>query len=154
MKSRRNTSKKLNILIDTSFLLPALGIEVEDEAMKVIPLFRKVNVYYLEIALLEAVWKILRIVDKEKLKEIELGLKAIRNTYRVIEPPPEAYINAIKIYDEGHKDYIDAVHYATAKVLQIPWLTIDYRFLEFLKNKNFPVEDVILTPEDLSKTFK
>ena len=29
---------KPKILVDTTFLLPALGVEVEDEAMSVIPL--------------------------------------------------------------------------------------------------------------------
>ena len=42
------------MLIDTTFLLPALGVEVEEEAMKVIPFFRKLEVYYLEAGLMEA----------------------------------------------------------------------------------------------------
>ena len=154
MKSRKGISKKLSVLIDTSFLLPALGIEIEEEAMKVIPLFRKLDVYYLEIALLEAMWKVLKIVDRAKLERVRLGIEAVRNTYRVLEPPPEAYIDAIRIYDEGHRDYIDALHYATAKALGIPWLTLDNRFIEFLKSRSYPVESIILTPRDLEKMLR
>ncbi len=49
MSSRRSTLTGLKVLIDTTFLLPALGIDVEEEAMDVIPLFRKIKVYYLEV---------------------------------------------------------------------------------------------------------
>ena len=68
MRSRRSISKRPKILIDTSFLLPALGIEVEEEAMRIIPLFRRLEVYYLEIALLEAMWKVLKLWVEIDLK--------------------------------------------------------------------------------------
>jgi len=64
-------------------------------------------------------WKVLKIVGREKLERVKIGLEAIRKSYRVAEPPPEAYIEAIKIYDKEHRDYIDALHYATAKALGI-----------------------------------
>ncbi len=56
MSSRRGISGtvKPKLLVDTTFLLPTLGIEVEEEAMKVIPFFRRFEVYYLEVGLLEA----------------------------------------------------------------------------------------------------
>ncbi len=47
MRSRRSTSGRASVLVDTSFLLPALGIEVEEEVMEVIPMFRKLEVRYL-----------------------------------------------------------------------------------------------------------
>ena len=47
--SRGNTSARPRILIDTTFLLPALGVEVEKEAMDVIRLFERAEVYYLEV---------------------------------------------------------------------------------------------------------
>ncbi|MHA1608759.1 MAG: hypothetical protein ACTSUJ_01975 [Candidatus Njordarchaeales archaeon] len=36
MSSKKNTSSKPRLLIDTSFLLPALGIDVEEEVYKAI----------------------------------------------------------------------------------------------------------------------
>ena len=154
MRNRRSTSKRLSVIIDTSFLLPALGIEIEEDAMRVIPLFRKLDVYYLEIALLEAMWEMLKVVDRDKLERVRLGIEAVRSSYRAVEPPPEAYINAIEIYDRGHRDYIDALHYATARALGIPWLTVDYKFIEFLRSRNYPVEGIVLTPRDLEKMLK
>jgi hypothetical protein len=41
-------------------------------------------------------WKALKIVGREKLERVKIGLEAIRKSYRVAEPPPEAYIEAIK----------------------------------------------------------
>jgi len=93
-------------------------------------------------------WKILRIVDRRKFDRVKLGLEAIRNTYRVVTPPPDAFIDAIRIYDLGHRDIIDNLHYTTAKTLNIPWLTIDYKFIEFLENKGFETRGVVLTPRN------
>ncbi|WP_276813615.1 PIN domain-containing protein [Desulfurococcus amylolyticus] len=153
MKSKRSTSEKPRILVDTTFLLPAMGVEVEEEAMKVIPLFRRLEVHYLEVALLEALWKVLRVVPRRELNRVRLGIEAIRATYKVLTPPPEAYVNAIKIYDEDHRDYIDALHYETARATGTPWLTIDYEFKEFLEKKGYPVEGITLTPDNLWKVL-
>jgi len=149
LRNRGSILERKRILVDTTFLLPALGIEVEEEALEVISMFRNFDVYYLEIALLEALWKILKIVNRKKFDRVKLGLEAIRNTYRVVIPPPDAFIDAIRIYDLGHRDIIDNLHYTTAKSLNIPWLTIDYRFIEFLESKGFETDGVILTPRNL-----
>ncbi|GBF09927.1 hypothetical protein apy_16520 [Aeropyrum pernix] len=146
--------KRLKILVDTSFLLPALGVEIEGEAMKVIPLFRKLEVYYLEVALLEAVWRILKIVGRERLERVRIGIEAIRKTYHIAEPPPKAYIGAIEIYDKGHRDYIDALHYSVATALGIKFLTIDSKFIEFLGNNGYPIKNVIVTPKELGKMLR
>jgi predicted nucleic acid-binding protein len=143
--------EKPRILIDTTFLLPAIGISVEREAEEIILGFRKLDVYYLEAGLLEAMWKIMKIVPQEKLERVRIGIEAVRNTYKVLEPPPEAYIGAVKIYREGFKDYIDALHYTTAKNTNTPLLTIDYELIEFLRQHNYETEKIILTPKSLRK---
>jgi len=149
LQNKRSIRAKPRILLDTTFLLPALGISVEEEAEETIPYFRKLNVYYLEVGLLEAMWKIIKIIPQDKLERIRVGIEAIRNTYNLLEPPPKAYIEAIKIHHEGHKDYIDALHYTTAKNTNTPLLTIDYEFIEFLKKHNYETEKIILTPREL-----
>ena len=150
MRSRRDTSR-VSIIVDTSFLLPALGVEVEEECMEVILLFRKAEVWYLEAALLEAMWKILKLVGGEKLDRVRRGLEAIRASYRVAEPPPEAYIKAVEIFHKGHRDYINALHYATASAMGVPFLTIDYKFIDFLRSAGYRVVDVVITPRELKK---
>lgn len=151
--SRRGLSRRPRVLIDTTFLLPALGVEVEEEAMKAISLFRRLEVYYLEVGVLEAMWKILKVVSPEHLDVIRVGLDSMRNTYNRLDVPVEAYVEAYRIYYEGHRDYIDALHYSTAKISGIPWLTIDDEFIEFLRQRNYITAGVVYTLEDLEKTI-
>ena len=148
MKNRRGTSVKPKVLIDTTFLLPALGFEVEDEAMDVIPLFRKVRVYYLEVGILEAMWKVLKLVPPHMIDRVRLGIEAIKNTYHLLEPRVDAYVEAITIYRKGHHDYIDALHYTSAKMEGMIFLTIDYEFRDFLKKHGYQVENIVITPKE------
>ena len=124
--------RKPNILIDTLlFLLPTLGIGVSKEIEEAIKIFRKFNVFYLEAGILEAMWITLRVVPNSKINRVKLGLEAIRNSYIQLEPPIQTYIDATEIYHKGHRDYIDALHYAAAGKTQTPFLTVDKTFIEF-----------------------
>ncbi len=154
MRNRDSTSGKLRILIDTSFLLPALGVEVENEILEAIRFFRRIEVLYLELGLIEAIWKVLKLVPLEKLDRVRIGIEAIKKTYELIEPPPEAYVEAIKIYRQGHRDYVDAMHYATAKACKVQWLTIDYEFISFLEKRGYPVHGIVITPKELKTLLK
>jgi predicted nucleic acid-binding protein len=149
LRSNKNELEKTKILIDTSFLLPAFGIDVEEEVYKAIRHFRRFDVYYIELEILEAIWKILRIFDRTKLYRIFLGLESIKRTYKILEIPSKAYLEAIEIYDRGHKDYIDALLYTTAKHSNIPLLTIDFTFIEFLKKNGYQIKNIIITPDEL-----
>ena len=151
MSSRGGTSRgKPKILVDTSFLLPALGVEVEKEVMEAVKEFYRFEVYYLEVSLLEAMWKILKVAPPGVLNRVREGLVAIFETYRQAKLPPEAYIDAYKLYREGHRDYIDNLLYATSLRLNIPLLTVDRELIEFLKRGGYPVDNV-LTPEKLKR---
>lgn len=139
---------KLELLVDTTFLLPALGFEVEEEAMEVIPLFRKVKIYYLEVGILEAMWKVFKLASPHMVNRVKLGIEAIRNTYHLINPSAEAYVEATSIYREGHHDYIDALYYTSAKTEGVRFLTIDYEFRDFLKEHGYQIKDIVITPKE------
>jgi len=141
--------RKQNILIDTLFLLPTLGVGVSKEIEEAIKIFRKFNIFYIEAGILEAMWVTLKVASKSKLNRIKLGLEAIRNSYIQLEPPIQTYIDAIEIYHKGHRDYIDALHYAAAWKTQTPFLTVDKTFIEFLRENNYSVEGTIITPSEL-----
>ncbi|MCE4610666.1 MAG: hypothetical protein F7B17_01685, partial [Desulfurococcales archaeon] len=76
MKSKKREARRPKVLVDTSFLLPALGVEVEEEVVDSIALFRRVEVLYLEIAVVEAMWKVLRVVPPGGMERVALGLEA------------------------------------------------------------------------------
>ncbi|MDK2373156.1 MAG: PIN domain-containing protein [Candidatus Korarchaeota archaeon] len=141
--------KKLGVLIDTTFLLPTLGMEVEREAEEVIPLFREVRIHYMEVSLLEASWIYAKLgLDPEPF---ELGLEAVRLTYDLLIPGPSAYSLAFRIYDSGHRDLIDNLLYASAKESNLLFLTIDRSFIRFLEDRGWSTSLVITPSEFQSK---
>ena len=149
MNSREDTSRsKLKLLVDTTFLLPAMGIETNEEAMEAIKHFHMVEIYYLELSILEAMWRIVKVVPVDKLDRVKEGIAAIIETYKQITSPPDAYIDAYKLYHEGHRDYIDNLLYTTSQRLHIPLLTIDKEFINFLKKKGHPTHNII-TPNKI-----
>ncbi len=155
MRYRRDTltrgKGKRRVLVDTTFLLPALGIEVEKEAMGVIKYFHDLNVYYTEFGLLEAMWKVIKLVNPKDIDVVRLGLKAIENTYSVLKPPSEAYLKAWEIFLKGHRDFIDALYYSTAVLTRTPLLTIDKEFIKFLAGKGYLIKGVIYTPASIEE---
>lgn len=151
MSNRRKLSKnKLNLLVDTSFLLPALGVNVEEAALKPVKRFYVIRVHYLEVSILEAFWGIIKIVPVDKIDRVRTGIEAIRETYRRIDPPPEAYVDAYKLYHDGHKDYIDNLIYSTSKRMKILLLTMDEELISFLSKKSYPINN-ILTPDRIEE---
>ncbi len=138
-----------HILIDTSFLLPTLGIRVEKRVLKILPLLRRFRVHFLREGLLEAMWIILKRVPPSQLERVEKGLRIIALNYKPLEPPIVAYLEANRLYHKGHRDFIDNLYYATALTSKVPFLTIDYKLVEFLERKGYPTEGVVFTPEDL-----
>ena len=138
-----------SILLDTSFLLPTLGIDVEDDVYRALELLKKTNLFYLEAGLLEALWVAIRFSEKIPLKTIEEGIEAIRRDYILIHPSGKSFADALMIYKLGHRDFIDALHYTTALNHNIKLLTIDKQFINFLKQNNYKLEGIVLTPKDL-----
>jgi len=151
LSSKKGVSKsKLRLLVDTSFLLPAMGIETEKEVMEAIKYFHMAEIHYLEVSILEAMWKIIKVVPADKLDRVEKGIEAIMETYKQVNPHPQAYIDAYKLYHEGHRDYIDNLIYATSQKLHLPLLTADREFIDFLKEKGHSIRNVV-TPDKIKQ---
>jgi len=151
LRSRKATLKgKPRTIVDTSFLLPAVGIETDPEVYDAIKLFHRYEVMYLEVSILEIMWKILKVVSPREIERIIDGLKAIFETYTSISPPAEAYADAYHLYHEGHGDFIDNLIYSTSRRVNANLLTLDLKFVRFLREKGYPTENV-LTPADLTR---
>ena len=151
MSSKESTSKsKLRLLVDTSFLLPAMGIETEKEVMEAIKYFRMAEIHYLEVSILEAMWNIIKVVPADKLDRVREGIESIMETYKQVNPHPQAYIDAYKLYHEGHRDYIDNLIYATSQKLHLPLLTADREFIDFLKEKGHSIRNIV-TPDKIKQ---
>jgi len=140
---------KPKILIDTSFILPSLGFAVEQEIIKAIKYFRFFEIFYSELSLLEASWKIVRLGLFGEIETILRGIRAVKETYFKVEIPAKAYALAYKMWINGHKDMIDNLLYSTAYVLNMKFLTVDEKLISFLKNMRYPVNNIIISPREL-----
>ncbi|MEM1569825.1 MAG: PIN domain-containing protein [Candidatus Bathyarchaeia archaeon] len=153
LNSRRGTSASTRVLVDTSFLLPAVGLDVEEEVYDAIKHFHKVEICYIEASILEIMWKIVKLVPESEMNIVRIGIEAIRSTYTLITPGALAFSEAYSLYHEAHKDLIDNLLYAVSYEQKIPLLTIDQGFIQALKLHGRDISNII-TPETFVKTFK
>ena len=150
MKNRQSIQK---ILLDTSFLLPTLGIEVEREVVQTLSKFdhEQTQLFYSEWSLLESSWVAIRLMRQKKFEEpvYRRGLLSITRThvYSTITIDPEDYLTALKFFQRGHLDMIDNLLYAAALRERCKFLTIDEEFSRFITKNG--LESTILTPKDI-----
>ena len=129
----------MKILIDTSFILPPLGIDVGESVLNIIKEFDKHEIYFTELSLVEAMWVIRRLLKegtKVDFKIVKTGLKSVIKTYRLLRIPISAYINAVN--DRRHNDLIDMIIYYTAKAYNLKLLTVDKKLKE-IDNENIVI---------------
>ncbi|BDB98547.1 PIN domain-containing protein [Saccharolobus caldissimus] len=121
----------MRVLIDTSFILPALGIDVGEEVLENIKKFPNHEIYFTDFSIIEAMWvmkKLIRRGEKIDYNSVKIGLKSLFNTYKLVKIPRLAYIKALK--DDRHKDLIDLLLYYTASIYGMKFLTLDEKLRE------------------------
>ncbi|MEL9908263.1 MAG: PIN domain-containing protein [Desulfurococcus sp.] len=148
--SKKNSRVSSRVLLDTSFLLPVLGFETSDRVMRVFQKLGSYELYYSEISILEALWKIVKTIKgvEEELARIEEGVIAIRESMKHAPINSEAVKNAIHMYKLSHKDMVDNLLYSIAASNKLRFLTVDEELVEFIE-KNGLAREYIATPEEL-----
>ncbi len=148
--NKKNSYKNKGLLLDTSFLLPILGFKTSEKIMKVFPRLDKYELYYNDLSILEALWKIVKKIrgTKEEIERIAEGIKAINETLKHVPINEKAVRNAIEMYQLGHRDLIDNLIYSTALYNGIKLLTIDAKLIEFIEENKLP-KHAIITPEEI-----
>ena len=139
--------KDLQILLDTSFLLPFLGIDVGEVIAGVLHRLRDYELYYSELSLLEALWKIVKVVSFDKLDIVLEGLTLIRRDLRLAQVNEKAVKTALELYKLGHRDLIDNLLYGISLSQNLKFLTIDRELVSFVKSNNYP--DTFISPIEL-----
>ncbi|MBN2231095.1 MAG: PIN domain-containing protein, partial [Candidatus Thorarchaeota archaeon] len=141
------------ILLDTSFLLPTLGIEVEREVVQALSRmdYEQTQLLYSEWSLLESSWVAIRLMRQKMFEEpvYRRGLLSITKThvYNTITMNPDDYLTALTFFQRGHSDMIDNLLYAAALREGCKFLTIDKELSRFISKNGF--KNVILTPKDI-----
>lgn len=141
----------MRLLLDTSFLLPVLGFETSQRVMRALPRLAGHELYYSEISLLEALWKIVKVLRGRPAGDIQRvveGVQAIRDSMSHAPMTAEAVEQAIRMYMMGHRDMVDNLLYSIALANNLTLLTIDDSLVEFIRRHKLP-EEHITTPEEL-----
>ncbi len=140
------SSSVIRILLDSSYLLPILGVDVEgvDKALKVLERLRsegKARFYYTEFNLLEIIGKISR-TDYDRGR-VAVGLRSIEEEFGLIHPTVEGYLKALDLRKSGFKDLIDLLLYATSLTRDLVFLTRDDHLIRFLEERGEEVGRIL-----------
>lgn len=151
MKSKQAT---LRVLIDTSFILPSLGIDVGQEVSKGLKGLAdiKAEIYYSHFSILESLWVAARLSTSTTFdgESFSLGLRSIieGGRYRKVEEDSKTFNDALKLYILGHKDMIDNILYANSVRLNIKLLTLDNKLKEFICERR--LQDTLISPDQIT----
>ena len=143
-------SRVVKILLDTTYLLPVVGIDVEgvEKPLTMLKKLReegRVEIYYTPFNILEILGKLSRMdYDRER---VELGLRAIRESFKIAYPTVKGYMKALELRKKGFKDFIDLLLYTTSRTRRLNFLTRDRDLIEFLKSVGENVDNVIYEEE-------
>jgi len=144
----------LKVLLDTTFILPTLGIDVGEEALKGLKKLAdvKAEIYCSRFSILETLWIAARLSRDTNFnaESFRLGLRSVLESgrYMKAEEDSEIFNEALRLYVMGHKDMIDNTLYATSTHLNLKLLTLDTQLKEFIKNKR--LNDTLITPNQIS----
>lgn len=133
-----SSDDKTRILLDTTYLLPILGVEVKEanhtlKKVRTLHLEGRIKLYYSPFSLLEALGKIAKSpFDEERIRN---GLTSITKSrvFTEILPTASGYLEALKLRSKGFTDLIDLLLYQTAATNHLKWLTKDQKILSFIK---------------------
>lgn len=141
----------MRVLVDTTYILPVVGVSVEGIERVLVKLkeLRQggvVEVYYSDFSLLEALAKAVRLGVPRHV--VERGLVSIIAAWKKAEVNTRAWRYVLSLRVGGLRDVIDGILYSTALAGGYRFLTRDTNLEAFLASHGYPV-DVILKEEEL-----
>jgi len=132
-----------DVLLDTSFLLPTLGLDVreitESDLESIRAASKKVRFHCSYVSFVE----ILGLVGKESrkvdAKTVSTGINSLLGSglYEWANPSLGAIQLALELRTKGHKDNIDNILYATAADSKMLFLSLDEELKRFLGRNEY-----------------
>ncbi len=146
--------EKIKILLDSTYLLPILGVEVVDVRSVLIVLKKLYDkdiaiYYYTPLNIFEA----LGVISKTNYDYsiVAKGLKAITENFIEITPSPEEYLYALELKKKGFKDLIDLILYSVSLKRNIFFLTRDETLIDFIKRNNGELRYILFEKDFFNK---
>lgn len=149
-----SSSAKLGILLDSTYILPVVGIEVEgtEKALEVLRRLKRnkaARFYYTLFNVLEIVGKLAKL-EYDPLT-VTIGLSLVEEEFTITHPTINGYLKAIELKKKGFKDVIDLLLYATALTRGLLFLTRDTILMDFLENSGEKTENILLEKDFIQK---
>ena len=148
------SSTALKVLLDSTYLLPSFGIEVEGLQNEHIIQLReavikgKIRFYCLTVVWVEVIGKVFRESQRLKLdleEILDIAIKSLLESgfYEWIQPTSEAVKLAFKLRKLGHRDSIDNLLYAASITNNMIFLTMNKNFKNFLLKEGYKVNNLM-----------
>ena len=149
-----NSLEKLRILLDSTYLLPIVGIDVVgiEHVMHILKKLRDQGVaeyYYTQYNIFEILGKLSKV--KYDAERVAMGLLAIEEEFKQIEPSLKGWLKALELRSRGFRDLIDLLLYATSLTHNLLFLTRDKQLIEFLKRNGENTDLIIYEEEFITK---
>lgn len=146
-------SSPIKVLVDSTFLLPSLGIKVaqisDSDLRELAKLRSKTQFFCIHQSLVELLGKVGRELtptsDEETSETVEAGLRSLLESgvYTWISPSLGALMEAVKLRKKGHKDMIDNMLYSTAADLGMSFLSLDTELIKFLEEHQYSTQEIV-----------
>ena len=149
-----NKQATLNVLLDTSFILPSLGIDVGKEVSEGLKGLAdiKAEIHYSHFSILESLWVAARLSTNATFdaESFSLGLRSIieGDRYMKVKEDSKTFNDALKLHMLGHKDMIDNILYANTTRLNIKLLTLDNELKNFIRERG--LKNTLIAPDELT----
>jgi predicted nucleic acid-binding protein len=141
------------VLLDTSFVLPSLGIGMKPDATKGLESLARgrAEVSFSSFNILESLWVASRMMgspgfDQGKFSE---GLKSVLDSgvYERLEEDFGVFSRALELRKLGHRDIIDDILYAHSAEKGMKLLTVDSKLRSFIRERG--LEDTTVFPSEM-----
>ena len=147
-------SDKLKVLLDSTYLLPIVGVEVENvsKALRVLRKLRKLGmleVYYTPFNIVEILGKISKMRYDRNI--VLKGLTLIEEEFKLTYLTAEGYMKALELKSKGFKDLIDLLLYTTSLTRNLKFLTRDAALIDFLRNLGERMENLVYEEDFIRK---
>lgn len=148
-----NKRARLRVIIDTTFLLPTLGIDVGKPPKKALRKLGELNaqIHYSRFSILESLWVAARSIQKSEYdaERFASGMRSVTEggRYEKLDENSEVFNRALELYKAGHVDMIDNILYASSLVFGLRFLTVDSGLRDFVEKKEF--EMTLVSIEEL-----
>ena len=147
------STSQLTVIIDTSFMLPTLGIDVGKPTSRGLKKLGEIDaeIYYSRFSILESLWVAAGRIqdagfDGERFTH---GMRSIveGERYQRLDETSEVFNRALELYKSGHVDIIDNILYASSVLFGLKLLTVDRALRDFIEKKN--LEMTLISVDEL-----